>query len=396
MENFIVIGAKPVMMQALLSLHLYSDARCVLLCPNGTPYISLSVLCFSYIEIDFEGQDDARLIEIIKKLDDEMPNVTVVPIDCPGARMVDRIRPYVKARIAPAPTNEMLDCLEEKWAIYLFCKTFNLNVPLTKFIADKWTLNFPSIVKEIGLPFVIKPINEKASNGVHVIKSEEEYFDKVLHNNEYQFAPIIVQKYIDGEDVGLDLCSVKGKVTALAIQRRMDGEKWIEFFDNPYLRNVAYIVAESCKYDGLMNIDARIEKDSGNIYLLECNPRVWASMLASLWCGVNFLAEVMNFSDDKTRELKILNSGRADCIYYSPHPLLRRSIWRYVLFDTGHRGKMARIMAKDKWLMLQSLNELLKKHCSILAKIAYLAGDKVINLKNFKAAPNKHLTPPRT
>jgi glutathione synthase/RimK-type ligase-like ATP-grasp enzyme len=245
------------------------------MCPKGTRYLRLSILCSTYLETGFADEDDAAFIEQANRFAQDMPDLVIVPADCPAARMVDRVRPHLKARVIPAPNNAMLDCLEEKWSFYLFCKKNGLNVPPTRLIGNKQELDFASTAQALGIPFIVKPINEKSSRGVTVIASEEEYRRKILCNDNYRFSPLIAQRYISGRDVCLDLFAVKGKVTAIAIQRRINplhqGSR-IEFFDHPYLRDVAHAIARACSYEGVMNIDARIEDSTGNVYLLESNP----------------------------------------------------------------------------------------------------------------------------
>jgi hypothetical protein len=99
-----------------------------------------------------------------------------------------------------------------------------------------------------------------------------------------------------------------------------------------------------------MNVDARIEKDTGDIFLFESNPRFWRSLSASVWNGLNFAAECM---DEPTvaGDVRLLNSGSADTYY---HPVFRPSMWKYLLFDRGHRGRMARSMMSDITILLAS------------------------------------------
>jgi hypothetical protein len=79
------------------------------------------------------------------------------------------------------------------------------------------------------------------------------------------------------------------------------------------------------------------------VYLFEVNPRFWVSMSASVWCGLNFLAENLE-REGQSDDVRFLETGTADTFY---HPLFRPALWPYVLFHTGRRGRMSRLMARD-------------------------------------------------
>lgn len=344
MRNFIVVGAaKAMVVQALLAIHTYTDARCAVVCARGTRFLRFSNLCFAYLEADLSGPDDDSLVDSINRFADVMPDPVLISADCDGARMVNRVRDRLAVVVAPTPDSSMLDCLDNKWRFYQFCRKHGLNVPATRLIGNKRDLDFGALSFQLGIPFVVKPVNQDSSRGIHIISSEEDYQREILDNDTYLHAPLIAQRYIPGTDVGLNLLSIKGRVAAIAIQQRIDPKhdgSEIRFFHNDYLESVAYTVSRECAYDGVMNIDARIEHGTGKVFLFESNPRVWRSLSASVWCGLNFIAA----SVEPAGNIRLLTSGSAD-IYY--HPLFRPSLWRHALFDRGHRGRMVRLMTFD-------------------------------------------------
>jgi predicted ATP-grasp superfamily ATP-dependent carboligase len=90
-------------------------------------------------------------------------------------------------------------------------------------------------------------------------------------------------------------------------------------------------IATATDYDGVMNVDARIESATGNVYLSESNPRFWRSLSASVWCGVNFVEECLR--DDVPGETpRLLVTGSADTYY---HPLYRPALWRHAIRGSG-------------------------------------------------------------
>lgn len=354
-RSFIVVGAgRGLVLQVLLAIHTFTKAECIVMCAKGAGFLRFSRLVSEYREIDFSGADDDRFVASVNRLVEDLPELVLIPTDCEGARMMMRVRNRLKARMIPAPDSTMLDCLDNKWRFYQFCKECGLNTPPTRFFGDKHELDFASTALELGGSFVVKPLSQAGSKGIVLISSEEDYRRNILDDDAYQYKPLIAQRYIRGTDVGLNLLSFKGKVTAIAIQQRhypQNEAARISFFQNDYLISVAHTIARESAYEGVMNIDARIEHGSGRVFLFECNPRFWRSVLASAWCGLNFVGETIEPSL-KAGNIRMLTAGSADTF---DHPLFRPSLWRHALFDRGHRGRMVRAMMSDICLLGSSI-----------------------------------------
>lgn len=346
-RNFVVVGMhRTLIIQALLALHAFARADCAVICPQSVRYLRLSNMCSRHWVNAFDASGDQAFADIVNQWAESMPGLVLVPCDCEGARMTNRVRDRLKVRIARTPNEAMLDLFDNKWRFHRLCKEHDLNVPATRLAASKNELDFSSTAREFGLPFILKPLDQHGATGVRLITSERDYRENILEDEAYQFSPLLVQRYIRGIDVGLNLLSIAGKVQAIAMQQRaypQNEEAKIRFFSNRYLEKVAHILCEDSRYDGVMNVDARIEEQTGHVYLFETNPRFWVSLSASVWCGLNFAAENLERSRP-SENLRVLTSGTADTFY---HPLFRPSVWPRAFFDDGHQGRLSRLMAGD-------------------------------------------------
>lgn len=361
-RNFIVVGkSRALVLQVLMAIHTFTDnANCVVVSNKRSGVLRFSKLCSAYLESNLNGEDDDRFVDGVNRFSEAMPDLVLIPADCDGAKITGRVRTRLKATIIPAAEPSMLDCFDSKWRFYQFCMEHGLNVPTTCFIGSKHDLVFASTALELGIPFVVKPVNESGSEGVHVVFSEEDYDREIRNNEAYQFAPLIAQRYIQGTEVGLNLLSIQGKVAAIAIQQRdhpQHGGARIRFISNKYLESVAHTLPKESGYHGVMNIDARIEDGTGKVFLIECNPRFWRSLLASVWCGLNFVGESIEPSL-RPDKIRMLTSGCADTFY---HPLFRPSLWRYAIFDQGHQGRMVRLMMVDVCMLGVTVKAILTK-----------------------------------
>lgn len=375
MRNFIVVGeVKPLVVQVLLAIHSFTDANCIAVC-SETRYLRFSSLCSGYLDINFNGEDDDRFVDKVNFFAETMDDLVLIPAGTQGTRMVNRVRNRLKVRIVPAPESSVLDRLDNKWCFYQFCKEHGLNVPSARLIDSKLDLDFASTAKELGVPFVVKPLCQAASAGVYAVSSEADYNQKIRNNDAYQYAPLIVQRFISGTDVGLNLLSIQGKVTAIAIQQRIVqrrvGSK-IKFLFNNYLVNAAHTLARESAYNGVMNVDARIEDGTGKVFLFESNPRVWLSLSASVWCGLNFVAESIDPSPE-VDSVRMLTSGIADTYH---HPLFRPFQWRYAIFDSGQRGRMLRIKMYDLCTLASSTKAILLERVAHRSQVMTLCGNR--------------------
>lgn len=345
----------------LLALHAYTDANCIAVCARGTRYLRLTHLCSGQLETDFDGAEDDRFVNAVNQLCEAMPNLVMLCSDCEGARLISRVRRRLNVRIAPTPDGSMLDRFDNKWRFYEFCRDHGLRVPESQLIESKEKLNFSAVAQKIGLPFIVKPLDQQASTGVHLIFNELDYRGRIVANDAYQYAPLVVQRFIKGVDVGLNLLSIQGQVQAIAIQQRIypqNDEAKIIFIENDYLEQAAYTICKESGYEGVMNVDGRIEEHTGNVYLFESNPRYWRSHAASIWCGLNFVAESVTRLQPRP-EPCVMTSGCADTFY---HPLFRPMIWPYIAFGVGLRGHMSRLMMMDLCSLASQTRASLKNH----------------------------------
>jgi len=354
MRNFIVAGVfRPLVAEVLLAIHTFTDAHCVVVGGSKEMHIlRLSNLCSGYLEADFTGPDDDRFVERVNFLAETFADLVLIPVDTYSARMTNRVRARLRVRIVAAPDSPALDLFDNKWHFYQFCKKHGLNVPLTRLVDSKYDLDFAATASELGVPFVVKPICLAASTGVHAVTSEADFNKNILESESYRYAPLIAQRFISGTDVGLNLLASGGKVSAISIQQRVVqrrvGSK-MKFIANDYLVEVAHTLVRESAYDGVMNVDARIEDDTGKVFLFESNPRFWRSLSASVWCGLNFVAECVD--PTPAEGIRMLTSGTAD-IYY--HPLYSPRLWRFAVSDQGWQGRMLRCKMGDLYTLATS------------------------------------------
>lgn len=343
MSNFIVVGkSNRIVVAALQAIRSFTDAKVTVLGDAETRALRWSSLCARKWTIAFDGTDDDRFVQLVNKVKQEMPHVKLIPVDCEGIRITNRVLERLLVNITPIPDMRTLNMFDDKWQFHRFCMQHGLRVPTTRFIGTKYDIDFDAVKAQLGLPFVIKPTNQAGSLGVQIVGSKA-YFEKnILHNPVYQYGPLIAQRFIDGIDIDLSLLSVNGTLSAYAIQQTNGSTT--EFLENPYLDNVAEQISRDSAYHGVMHVDARIETATGHVFLIEANPRFWASITASVWCGLNFVAECIE-QTPRLNGPRRLTQGMC----HTRHPAIQPASWSRMIADRGQRGRFLRASMFDPY-----------------------------------------------
>ena len=359
MTSFVLIGkSKGIAWPVLQAINGFAHQKCILVGDKETSSLRWSSLCEEHLLIDFDEKDDTYFVNLINGINDikdsksnktNKDDVLLIPYDCKGIRLVNQTRNFLRHSIIPIPDVQMMNLFKDKWSFYEFCTNNFLSVPYTRFIGLKSNLNFSAIVSEMGLPFVIKPVVGSGALSVRIVHSKSQFEDDVQNNIYYDYGSLIAQRYIEGVDVGLNLFSVHGKVNAIAIQRLVLAEMY--FISNDYLKQAAEKICNVSSYHGVMNVDARIEKGTGKVFLIESNPCFWTTLITSAECGLNFMHEVIH-PTSPIASMRQLTSGAADV----RHPLVRPASWRSLMFDRSQRGRLLRVRLFD----LYSLGELIE------------------------------------
>lgn len=207
----------------------------------------------------------------------------IIPADTNCTRMLSRQVKNILARVFPISTPEKIDYLYNKATLSEFLYINNLPTPKTQIFHNLEELaginfEYPSVVKTTWgeSSWGFQKVNDLAA-----LSSAAEYL--VKSNS----MPFIVQEWISGYDVGLNVLSHQGSLRAWTIQQRIG--KGMKFFENPKLLELGHQICQSSGYHGVANIDLRIDERTNEIKIIDFNPRFWGSLLFSTWLGVNFV-----------------------------------------------------------------------------------------------------------
>ena len=122
--------------------------------------------------------------------------------------------------------------------------------------------------------------------------------------SQIDYRPILIQDHVAGSDICISLFCREGEVRASVVYTRDD--QTIRFTRHDEFERCARIIAEHCRYTGVLCFDGRLSP-SGCVSFIECNPRFWNNMDVAMICGINFVA--LGLTDDSPPACATIESG---------------------------------------------------------------------------------------
>jgi predicted ATP-grasp superfamily ATP-dependent carboligase len=278
--------------------------------------LGLSRYCrqFHLTDRPIDGGFDAELANEINRQIARFRIDVVLAADAPTTRALISIKAYLDAPCFPMPELAQFDLLNNKWEFGDLCRSLGIDTPETRLVSNAEALAREIENAEIRLPKVVKPLSMDGGDGV--IKIEPETARAQVAQITY--APIIVQEFIDGEDICASAFCEQGEIRGF-LAYSFDGVDFTAFFDQAIYNNVGKI-ARALKVNGVINFDMLRTKD-GRISYLECNPRFFHSMAMSMVAGINFIS----FGLPNARPggaAQICPTRRVQFRYPNPRPLV--------------------------------------------------------------------------
>jgi predicted ATP-grasp superfamily ATP-dependent carboligase len=203
----------------------------------------------------------------------------VVPADMVTTLRVAEMKLAVPS-VFPLAGGPLLRELDDKARFQRLVRACGLRTPRTQLLT-------PDCRCELPYPVMLKPTAASGGFGVARCGSSQ-----AIQAVQLRFGASVrhwlVQEFIPGRDVGINVLADHGRVVAITLQRRSE-HGCVEFVRDERMLHVAHTLVEATRFHGIANFDLRIDERDGALHVLECNPRVWGSLRFSVAAGVNFI-----------------------------------------------------------------------------------------------------------
>lgn len=179
----------------------------------------------------------------------------------------------------PVASHHVLQLLHDKWAFHQLLTREGLPSPRTELLDPE------SLPRDF--PIILKPTGSEGGEGIHTCESADE-LAQLCASDAVRSRPYITQQLIIGHDVDVSVLAEHGRIVAYTIQHT-ETHDVKRFVLDDHMLEVAQAIVQATQFHGLAHFDMRIDGQTGELYVLECNPRVWGSLMYSVWAGVNFI-----------------------------------------------------------------------------------------------------------
>jgi predicted ATP-grasp superfamily ATP-dependent carboligase len=231
--------------------------------------------------------------------------------------------------VFPCIDGETLEMLDDKWRFQKFMMENAIPCPEGVLLGSIDQLE--SLTKDLTFPLMVKPLFGESGHGIVYKRNLQDLREHLHSASKYTALPVLIQRYVDGIDADISLLALNGRVVCHALHSRVDGGI-LRFQRNDEILATATQIVKAANYSGVLNIDVRISLDlSHRVSVIECNPRFWYTLQASLWRGLNFVEAGFRVA---AGDEKVFQSP-TDGAYYLHGYLLRKvllnpGIWRSV------------------------------------------------------------------
>jgi hypothetical protein len=283
--------------------------------------------CRNYRESRFGGDPEILLTEIGEFVRRHAIDV-VFPSDDVSTRLLAQLAGRLPVRSSPLPSLQTFDLLNDKWNFTRFCQDSGIRAPQGRLYDGAANLRQALDSGDVSLPITVKPVNRSGSFGVFHIREPGD----IAQIDAIDYRPILVQRHISGETIGISVLCDRGRVLAHATQRR--DSKRFQLFANPDLLGNVIRLAALTGFSGPANLDAVLSADDGLSYIVECNPRFWYTIYLSMIAGLNFVE--LALADPRPSEGATLAGGEIRLSWseiVSRPWRASRLDWRFLLYD---------------------------------------------------------------
>lgn len=191
------------------------------------------------------------------------------------------------------PDLAAFDLARNKSSLSRYMAEHRLSQPAT-FIYDPAENNGDfSELSALRFPVLFKLPAGVGGEGIRKFSDQSSLVDYLRSNPPRE--AILCQEFIEGRDICISVLCRDGEITACTIQQCLiDNPKAyapslaVEFVHNDHVYKEAARLMKLLNWQGVAHIDMRLHEASGEVYIIEVNPRFWESLMASVAAGVNF------------------------------------------------------------------------------------------------------------
>jgi biotin carboxylase len=247
-------------------------------------HLAWSRHCLAYFPPPQDHGDEALLASVASIVRARQIDA-VIPSDAGTTRFLARHGPSIPARVFPVPDVAAFDALLDKIRFADVCSEVGLPHPSTRLFPTLDALIEALSRGALDLPLIVKPTRSSGGAGVQPLHGS----DPVRRLGSVDYAPVLVQELVPGEDVSISVLCHRGAIRASATYRYRADEGLYQTFHDERVHQLARRIIEHVGYSGVAGFDVRLGP-GGQAWLIECNPRFTYNVDVTMLAGINFVS----------------------------------------------------------------------------------------------------------
>ena len=242
------------------------------------------------------GKDEQERFETVVKIVRRYNIDVLLPIETDWIRFVGSARASLSefVNIVPLPDASMFNIVNSKWSLAQYMQEQQIPGPPT--LLGSLDEDFEQQLQTIPFPVLIKPIVAWGGEGIRRFESLQDFRAFLAAYGEERFKDkYIVQSFLSGYVIGLNVLCQEGRILAYTMQRGTipNPQKWaaaaaIRFIRQEGVLDTAQKLLTALNWSGFGNIDMFYDTSDNQVKILEFNARFWGSLRGSYVAGVNF------------------------------------------------------------------------------------------------------------
>lgn len=220
----------------------------------------------------------------------------IIPLADDSAEFLSKNKERIEKRgiICAIPNIQTFNVANDKQRLMELCREYGLSHPKTCGLNAK---NLQVAADEVGFPAMIKPNLSQGAKGIVRVNNMAELAEEYPNINK-QFGDCSLQQYVEQPDYYYNVMMYRSKDGALAgytiikIRRyfplKGGTSCYSETIEHSGLLNECKTVLDKLDWHGFADFDVLEDKRSGELKIIEINPRVPSSLQAAFAAGVDF------------------------------------------------------------------------------------------------------------
>ena len=288
-------GEDPLALEVVRSLGRAPRVRVDLLSADRRPTARFSRFCRRCHPATCSLTEPERLQAVLARLERSRYDV-LLPVSVAGCRLVSRANHLLAPHVAlpPLACPETLDTANDKTALARLAARYEVPVPASLVFPDQRSDN--GALSRLTFPVLFKPPSLEGGRGIRRFEDRDTLARFLeTHPSAQNGRRYLVQSYIEGSDLGLNVLCREGEILAWTVQRAVHEAarpfgvaQGVSFYRDDRVLELGRRLLSAMGWTGVANLDFRRCGATGEINLLEMNPRFWGTLMGSVHAGVNF------------------------------------------------------------------------------------------------------------